>query len=60
MYNAAEGKDVTYEYYKPTDQGTDEYLAAIDLAISNGAEIIITPGYLFEDTINIAQNNIQM
>ncbi|HHU55772.1 MAG TPA: BMP family ABC transporter substrate-binding protein [Acholeplasmataceae bacterium] len=51
----AEGKDVTYEYYKPTDQGTDEYLAAIDLAISNGAEIIITPGYLFEDTINIAQ-----
>lgn len=50
-----EGKDISYEYYKPTDQGTDEYLAAIELAVSNGAEIIVTPGYMFEDSINIAQ-----
>ncbi|HEY8445172.1 MAG TPA: BMP family ABC transporter substrate-binding protein, partial [Bacilli bacterium] len=51
----AEGKDITYNYYEPTAQGTDEYLAAIDLAISNGAEIVVTPGYLFEEPINIAQ-----
>lgn len=48
-------EEVYYKYYKPTDETVDAYIAAIDLAVSNGAEIIITPGFMFEEPINIAQ-----
>ena len=54
-----EGKNVTYRYYKPTEQSNDAYISAIDLAVANGAEIIITPGFLFEEPINIAQTRHQ-
>ena len=50
-----EGKEVTYKYYKPTEKSNDAYLAAIDLAVANGAKILITPGFLFEDSVNIGQ-----
>jgi basic membrane protein A len=42
-------------YYKPTGQSTAEYVQAINLAISQGAQIIVTPGFLFETAVYQAQ-----
>ena len=51
----AEEYGISHKYYKPTGMDTDAYVAAIDLAVSNGAKIVITPGFLFEEAINICQ-----
>jgi basic membrane protein A len=51
----AEENDITHKYYKPTEQSTDAYLAAIQLAVEGGAKIVVTPGFLFEEPIFIAQ-----
>jgi basic membrane protein A len=53
----AEENNKTYEYYRPTAIGTDPYLAAIELAVENGAEVIVTPGFLFETPIFFAQDD---
>lgn len=52
----AEEAGITHKYYKPTEQSTDAYLAAIQLAVQNGAKVIVTPGYLFEEPIYLAQD----
>ncbi|MEG0744670.1 MAG: BMP family ABC transporter substrate-binding protein, partial [Erysipelotrichaceae bacterium] len=52
----AEKNKITHEYYKPTEQSTDAYLAAIELAVQGGAKVVITPGFLFEEPIYIAQD----
>lgn len=52
----AEKNNITHEYYKPTEQSTDAYLASIDLAVKDGAKVVVTPGYLFEEPIYIAQD----
>ncbi len=52
-YAEANGK--TYKYYKPAEISDAAYLAAISLAVEGGAEIVITPGYLFETSIYEAQ-----
>lgn len=44
------------QYYRPVAQGTDEYLDSIELAVNNGAEVIVTPGFLFEMPIFFAQD----
>lgn len=52
----AEANDITYSYYKPGQVNTDEYLSTIELAVQNGAEVIVTPGFLFEAPIFYAQD----
>ena len=52
----ADANGVSYQYYQPAAQGTDVYLDEIDKAVNNGAKIIVTPGYLFEEPIYIAQD----
>lgn len=52
----AEENGITHKYYKPTEQSTDAYLAAIQLAVEGGAKIVVTPGFLFEEPIFIAQD----
>ncbi|MDF2657095.1 MAG: family transporter substrate-binding protein [Bacillota bacterium] len=52
----AEDKGITHKYYKPTEQSTDAYLAAIQLAVEGGAKVIVTPGFLFEEPIYLAQD----
>ncbi|VEU79719.1 BMP family lipoprotein [Haploplasma axanthum] len=47
--------NVKSEYYRPTAGTKAEYLQAIDLAVGNGANVIVTPGYLFETAIFEAQ-----
>ena len=52
----AEEKGISHKYYQPTEKTTDAYLDAIGLAVENGAKIVVTPGFLFEEPIFIAQD----
>ena len=52
----AEENNITHKYYQPTEQSDDAYLTAIDLAVKGGAKVVVTPGYLFEVPIYIAQD----
>lgn len=52
----AEESGISHKYYKPTEQSTDAYLAAIQLAVTGGAKVIVTPGFLFEEPIFLAQD----
>ena len=51
----AEENNLTYKYYKPTEVSKDAYVAAIDLAVTGGAKLVVTPGFLFESAIYVAQ-----
>jgi basic membrane protein A len=51
----AEENNLTYKYYKPTEISKDAYVAAIDLAVAGGAKLVVTPGFLFESAIYVAQ-----
>lgn len=52
----AKANNITHKYYQPTEQSNDAYLAQIELAAQNGAKVIVTPGFLFETPIFIAQD----
>lgn len=52
----AKEKGIACQYYKPTEQTTDAYLAAIELAITGGAKLVVCPGYLFEPAVYQAQD----
>ncbi len=52
----AKENDKTYKYYKPTEVSTNAYVAAIDLAVQGGAKVIVTPGFLFESAVYVAQD----
>lgn len=47
----AKEKNITYKYYQPTAKTTDDYVAAITLAVNGGAKVVVTPGFLFEPAI---------
>jgi basic membrane protein A len=51
----AEANNITHRYYRPLETGTAASLDAIALAVRGGAEIIVTPGFLFEPAIYEAQ-----
>ena len=51
----ADENNKTYKYYKPTEVSLDAYVAAIDLAVENGAKVVVTPGFLFENSVHKAQ-----
>lgn len=42
---------VEYEYYKPAEDNDEERINSIDLAITEGATVIVMPGYLFGPAI---------
>jgi basic membrane protein A len=52
----AKVKGITHKYYQPAEQSNDAYLTAIDLAVRGGAKVIVTPGFLFETPVFIAQD----
>lgn len=52
----AKEKGISCQYYKPQAQTTDDYLSAIELAITGGAKLIVCPGYLFEPAVYQAQD----
>ncbi len=45
-----------YIYFQPAEQSTNAYLDEIDKAVNAGAKVIVTPGFLFEEPIFIAQS----
>ena len=49
-------KNITHKYYQPAEKSTDAYLDSIALAVEGGAKIIVTPGFLFEEPIYLAQD----
>jgi len=51
----AEDNSITHKYYKPEEASDAGYLAAIDLAVTGGAKVIVTPGFLFEVPVYEAQ-----
>ena len=53
-YCDANGK--TYNYYQPTAQSTELYLEKIEQAVNDGCKVIVTPGFLFEEPIFMAQD----
>ena len=42
---------IEYEYYKPAEDTDEERINAIDLAIAEGATVVVMPGYLFGPAI---------
>ena len=52
----AEENDLTHKYYKPSEVSDAAYLDAIELAIEGGAEVVVTPGFLFEVSVFEAQS----
>ncbi len=51
----AEANSKTFKYYKPREVSDKAYLRSIRAAVRGGAQIVITPGYLFETAIYQAQ-----
>lgn len=47
--------NVASKYYKPVEKTTDAYLDSIDLAVKNGAKVVLCPGFLFEQAVFQAQ-----
>ena len=45
-----------YDYYRPSEDSTEARVETINTAIKNGANVIVCPGYLFEDAIFAVQN----
>lgn len=48
---------ISYKYYQPTEKSTVAYLAAIELAVKGGAKLVVTPGFLFEEAVFLAQKS---
>ena len=51
----ARERNITRQYYRSSGQSDGAFLAAIDLAVQNGAKVIVSPGFQFEASIYIAQ-----
>ena len=51
----AKDNNITHKYFKPEEASDAGYLAAIDQAVSVGAKVIVTPGFLFEVPVYQAQ-----
>lgn len=51
----AKENKISHKYYKPEEASDAGYLAAIDLAVTGGAKVVVTPGYLFEVPVFEAQ-----
>ncbi len=51
----AKANKITHQYYKPEKYDDAGYLATIDLAVTGGAKVVVTPGFLFEVAVYQAQ-----
>jgi basic membrane protein A and related proteins len=51
----AKENKISHKYYKPEEASDAGYLAQIDLAVTGGAKVVVTPGFLFEVPIFEAQ-----
>ncbi len=51
----SEETGVTRNYYMPTEQTTEQYLAQMATAVKGGAKVIVCPGFLFGEAVGQAQ-----
>lgn len=51
-----EANGIEYTYYQPTEDSTEERINQIDLAVSEGATVVVLPGYLFGETLSEVQS----
>ena len=51
-----EDNKIDYKYYKPTGDSTAERVASVELAIADGYNVIVMPGYAFAGTIYEVQD----
>ena len=51
----ATANNLSYQYYQPAADSNDERMASIDQAVSDGAQIIVVPGFLFGSAMAEAQ-----
>lgn len=49
--NYAEANDISYAYYRPTEDSKAARVEKIGAAIEKGAKMVVCPGYLFEEAI---------
>ena len=52
----AEASGISHTFFEPADQSDAEYINAIELAVAAGAEVVVTPGFLFSSAIYQAQD----
>ncbi|SUT90959.1 Purine nucleoside receptor A [Acholeplasma oculi] len=52
----AEDNDITHSYFRPNAATHASYLESIDMVVANGANVVVTPGFLFETAIYEAQS----
>ncbi len=52
----AEANNVSYSYYRPSEDSTEARVETIKAAIEKGAKVVVCPGYLFEDAIYEVQS----
>lgn len=52
----ASKNNVSYAYYRPSEDSTEARVETIKTAISKGAKVVVCPGYLFEEAIYILQD----
>ena len=51
----AEANDIQHMYFRPNEGTQAAYEEAIDMVIANGANVVVTPGFLFETSIYTRQ-----
>lgn len=51
----ADENEISCNYYQPIEASDNAYLNSIAEAVSNGAKLIVCPGYLFESAVYTAQ-----
>jgi len=47
----ADANGVTYNYYRPSEDSNEARVESMKAAIEKGAKVIVTPGYLFADSV---------
>ena len=55
MKKYADENDISCAYYQPVEVSDNAYLNAIAEAVTNGAKLIVCPGYHFESAVYTAQ-----
>lgn len=43
--------NITYDYFRPSEDSTVARVETIETAISKGAKVVVCPGFLFEDAV---------
>lgn len=47
---------IEYTYYQPTEDSDEERINQVDLAVAEGATVVVLPGYLFGATLSEVQS----